>query len=97
MKTFSLKKHEKQAHIFKALGHPIRLWIVKQLSDTCEHCVCEFVEANEVDFSTISQHLRILKNCGIITSNKKGKEVYYQLNCKCVKTFIDCIDKKLIK
>ena len=44
-----------EAEVFKALGHPIRLWIVKQLADGAEHCVCEFVNAVGVKFATVSQ------------------------------------------
>ena len=40
---------KREAEVFKALGHPTRLWIVQQLADG-EHCVCEFVEAVGADF-----------------------------------------------
>ncbi|MDD5663402.1 MAG: metalloregulator ArsR/SmtB family transcription factor, partial [Victivallaceae bacterium] len=64
---------KEEAEVFKALGHPTRLWIVEQLADGQEHCVCEFVDAVGVDFSTISQHLQILKRAGVIEDDKRGK------------------------
>ena len=85
-------KHE--AEVFKALGHPIRLWIVRQLADGAEHCVCEFVDAVGVKFATISQHLTVLRNAGIISNDKRGKQMYYRLNCPCIFNMIDCIAKK---
>lgn len=80
----------KLAEVFKALGHPTRLWIVRQLADG-EHCVCEFVEAVGVDFSTISQHLAILKRAGIIEDDKRGKSVYYHLTCPCILDMVACM------
>lgn len=83
-----------EAEVFKALGHPIRLWIVKQLADGAEHCVCEFVDAVGVKFATVSQHLTVLKNAGIITDDKRGKQVFYRLTCPCIAKTIECISKK---
>lgn len=85
---------KREAEVFKALGHPTRLWIVKQLADGAEHCVCEFVDAVGVKFATISQHLTVLKNAGIIVDDKRGKQVYYRLRCPCILNTIDCIAKK---
>ena len=85
---------KKEAEVFKALGHPVRRWIVKQLSDGAEHCVCEFVDAVGVKFATISQHLAVLKNAGVITDDKRGKNVYYRLSCPCVLNTISCISRK---
>ncbi len=82
-----------EAKVFKALGHPTRLWIVKQLADG-EHCVCEFVDAVGVQFATISQHLAILKQAGIIEDDKRGKSVFYRLTCPCVINMLECIEKK---
>lgn len=83
----------KEAGVFKALGHPTRLWIVKQLADG-EHCVCEFVEAVGVDFSTISQHLSVLKQAGVIEDEKRGKSVFYRLSCPCLTSIISCLENK---
>ena len=65
MDKFDKNMCRSEAAVFKALGHPTRLWIVKQLANS-EHCVCEFVEAIGVKFATVSQHLAILKQAGII-------------------------------
>ncbi len=91
MLIFEKNSYEKEAAIFKALGHQTRLWIVEQLADGKEHCVCEFVDAVGVDFSTISQHLQVLKRAGVVEDDKRGKQVYYKLSCLCVTSFIDCL------
>ena len=78
--------------IFKALAHPTRLWIVEKLANE-QHCVCEFVQEIEADFSTISKHLTILKQAGIVEDEKKGKQVFYRLKTPCVLNFTNCLEK----
>lgn len=79
-----------EAAVFKSLGHPTRLWIVKQLANS-EHCVCEFVEAIGVKFATVSQHLAILKQAGIIENDKRGKSVFYRLKYPCLAKLVNDI------
>ncbi len=57
--------YEAKAAVLKALAHPTRLWMVGQLAGG-ELCVCKFVEALDADFSTISKHLSVLKQAGIV-------------------------------
>jgi len=94
VKPFKGTEHKEQADFFKALGHPTRLWIVRQLADSKEHCVCEFVNEAGVDFSTISQHLSVLKQVGILKADKRGKSVYYNLDCPCIVTLLACLENR---
>jgi ArsR family transcriptional regulator len=69
--------------IFKALADPNRLKILDNLC--ASECACRVTEIAcccAVDLSVVSRHLKILKEAGIITSDKKGKEVFYQVNRK---------------
>ncbi|MGL5047549.1 MAG: ArsR/SmtB family transcription factor [Shewanella sp.] len=83
-----------KANIFKALGHPTRLWIVEQLAEG-EKCVCEFVEVVDVDFSTISKHLSVLRHAGIVDMEKRGKQIFYHLTLPCLLNSLNCIDTLL--
>lgn len=94
MTDYNKKGLEKRSAMFKALGHPTRLWIVEQLKDGEDHCVCEFVKAVGVEFATISRHLSILKTAGILKDEKRGKEVYYRLCCPCIGNMIDCLEAR---
>lgn len=85
------KTYKAKAKIFKALAHPTRLWMTEQLADG-ERCVCEFVDAVDVDFSTISKHLSVLKEAGIVEDDKRGKQVFYRLKVPCILKFMNCID-----
>lgn len=82
---------EAKAKVLKALAHPTRLWMAEQLS-TGEMCVCEFVDQIDADFSTISKHLSILKQAGIVGDDKRGKQVFYKLKVPCVLQFISCVE-----
>ncbi len=94
MKNSPTNLCEKEALFFKALAHPTRVFIVKELAEK-EHCVCEIVDKLDVKFATISQHLSVLKNAGIVAIDKRGKEVYYSLNCPCILELFNCIAKQI--
>ena len=83
---------EAKAIVLKALAHPTRLWIVEQLANG-ERCVCEFVNAIDADFSTVSKHLTVLKQAGIVDDDKRGKQVFYRLKVPCVLNFTTCIEE----
>ena len=80
-----------QAAILKALAHPTRLFIVQELNKG-EQCVCKFTEQIGADMSTVSRHLAILKNAGIIIDQKRGNQVFYTLKCSCVLDFLCCVE-----
>lgn len=82
---------EARAKIIKALAHPSRLFIVDVLAKG-ERCVCELREGVGADISTVSKHLSILKNAGIVEDDKRGLQVFYRLRCPCVLNFIGCIE-----
>lgn len=91
MKTHDMALIEAKANVLKALGHPTRLWIAEQLADG-EKCVCELVEQVEADFSTISKHLSVLKQAGVVTDERRGKMIYYRLKVPCILKYMPCIE-----
>lgn len=84
-------KFEARARVIKALAHPTRLFIVDELSKG-ERCVCELTDMVGIDISTISKHLSVLKNAGIVQDEKRGLQVYYTLRLGCVLNFFGCIE-----
>lgn len=80
-----------KARVIKALAHPTRLWMVERLADG-ERCVCEFADDVDVDFSTVSKHLALLRQAGIVEDEKRGKQVYYRLKVPCVIKFMSCVE-----
>ncbi len=85
-------RYEARAKILKALAHPTRLFIVDQLARSDEKCVCELTEMIGADMSTVSKHLTVLKEAGIVQDDKRGAQVFYQLQVKCVMNFFDCVE-----
>ena len=83
------QKYELQAKILKALAHPTRLLIVDELCKK-EHCVCELTDMIGADTSTVSKHLSVLRNAGIVGVEKRGTNVYYSLKIPCTATFLSC-------
>ncbi|WP_246942046.1 ArsR/SmtB family transcription factor [Bacillus pinisoli] len=78
MKDFSLDL-EQAAVILKLLGDKTRLTMVKLLeSNDC--CVCEFVEIFKASQPAISQHIRKLKDAGIVRETRRGQWIIYSLN-----------------
>lgn len=86
--------YEAQAKVISAMAHPTRIMIVDELR-SCPKCVCELTELAGVDTSTVSKHLSILKNAGIISDEKKGLKVFYSLRMPCILNFFTCVDSVL--
>lgn len=80
---------DEQAKIFKALGHPSRLLMVDALRGG-EKCVCELRELVGDDMSTVSRHLTVLREAGLVTSEKRGTSIYYRLKLSCLGNFLEC-------
>lgn len=78
-----------QADFFKALAHPARLQIIMLLAEG-EKCVCEINDALTLDMSVISRHLKQLQDVKVLSSERKGKNVFYKLEMTCVLNFIEC-------
>lgn len=70
---------EKATTVLKLLGDKTRLTMLKML-DTHDYCVCEFVEIFKVSQPAISQHVRKLKDAGLIRETRKGQWIIYSLN-----------------
>lgn len=94
MKSYDKNLHDDKAKVIKALAHPTRLWMTESLADG-ERCVCEFVDNIDADFSTISKHLSVLKQAGIVIDEKRGKQVFYRLKVPCILKFMNCIEAVL--
>lgn len=70
---------EKASIVLKLLGDKTRLSMMKLLEQN-DCCVCEFVEIFNISQSAISQHLRKLKDIGLVKEKRKGQWIFYSLN-----------------
>jgi ArsR family transcriptional regulator, arsenate/arsenite/antimonite-responsive transcriptional repressor len=73
------------ARRLKALGHPVRLGIAMRLAREPETCACDFADVFEVSQPTVSEHLRVLRNAGIVTTKRRGTQICYSLDRSAVR------------
>jgi ArsR family transcriptional regulator len=73
---------EELAPLFKAVADPMRLRLLSLIAchEGGESCVCDLTEAFDVTAPTVSYHLRILREAGLISSERRGTWVYYRIN-----------------
>ncbi len=83
-------KYEALARIFKAISHPTRLFIVEEVAHN-RRCVCELTDMIGVDVSTVSKHLSILKNAGLLKDERDKNNIYYSLEAPCILKFFGCL------
>ena len=67
------------ADLFKALADPTRVAIVNRLASTEECCVCDLTAAFDLSQPTVSHHLRILRDAGLVEAERRGTWAYYRL------------------
>ena len=77
--------------ICKALGDHKRLQIIQMLSDG-EKCGCKLLEAFEITQPTLSHHMRILCECGLVNDRKEGKWHHYSINTEVWNEFSDFVN-----
>ncbi len=75
-----MEKIEELAEIFKALSDPTRLKLLKQLAGGKNCCVNALTEISGVSQSAVSQHLRILKQAGLVNGCRCGCHIHYTIN-----------------
>ncbi len=69
------------ARVFKALGDPVRLQLLSMIASRAggEVCVCDLTPSFELSQPTISHHLKLLREAGLIDGERRGTWVYYRL------------------
>lgn len=100
MQTTSAIFQQQKAHllartrVIKALAHPTRLFIVEEL-EKGERCVCDLTAMIGADISTVSKHLSVLRQAGIVADDKRGNQVFYCLKVRCILNFFGCVESVL--
>ncbi|WP_433530681.1 ArsR/SmtB family transcription factor [Micromonospora sp. CA-263727] len=67
------------APMFKALGDPVRLRLMSMIASVPEICVCDLTPAFELSGPTISHHLKVLREAGLVHAERRGTWVWYQV------------------
>lgn len=90
----SRQRYEARARIAKALAHASRLMILEALQAK-ELCVADLTELVGADQSTVSKHLAILKQAGLVADRKEGVQAYYRIKVCCLEGFWNCLENVL--
>ena len=94
MKLRTIQQYEARARVAKALAHPSRLLILDALAEG-EMCVCDLTDLVGADQSTVSKHLAVLKQAGIVDDRKDGSMTFYRLKICCLQGFWECVESVL--
>lgn len=84
---------EKAAGMLKAIAHPMRIAILSHLEDGKMLTVTQIHQLLNIEQSTTSHHLGILKDKGVLSSKREGKNTFYFLKHNSLKNIIDCVSK----
>jgi ArsR family transcriptional regulator len=79
------------ADVFKALSNPSRVMIVHALAEGAR-CVADLTKLVQLDISTVSAHLAVLRRVGILTDERRGTQVFYSLRKPCLLNLFCCLD-----
>ena len=84
---------EKAANMLKAIAHPMRIAILNYLDNGKKLTVTEIHELLKIEQSTTSHHLGILKDKGVLSSKREGKNTYYFLKHQNLSNIVDCVSQ----
>ncbi len=77
---FDSQKLQFSCELMRALAHPLRLRMISLIDSNDSLCVHDIFSALQLEQSVTSQHLRILRNAGLVQTERRGKFIYYMLN-----------------
>jgi len=78
--TAVVKSVDPDVELLQAIADPVRLSIVRQLASQPEAtCACDFTECCTVSQPTVSHHLKVLREAGVVTTERRGTYIYYEL------------------
>ena len=84
---------DRAANMLKAIAHPMRIAILNHLEDGKKLTVTEIHRLLNIEQSTTSHHLGILKDKGVLGSERDGKNTYYFLKHESLNQIVDCVSK----
>ncbi|HEX2193989.1 MAG TPA: metalloregulator ArsR/SmtB family transcription factor [Candidatus Limnocylindria bacterium] len=75
-----MRTADPDVHLLQALADPVRLAIVRQLASSPDSvCACDFTECCSVSQPTVSHHLKVLREAGVVSTQRRGTFIYYDL------------------
>lgn len=75
-----MRSLDPDVRLLSALADPVRLSIVRQLASATDVCACDFTECRTVSQPTVSHHLKVLRQAGVVVSRRQGTNIVYSLS-----------------
>ena len=82
---------DRDVALFRALAHPVRLGMMRQLAARPETCACDFTDVFAVSQPTVSQHLKVLREAGLVHTRRRGTQICYSIESDGVQAARDVI------
>lgn len=93
LKDLTHEQLEKATALLKAIAHPLRLSIIKHIYEKEKLTVTELQNILKIEQPVLSHHLNILRDKGVLTSKRDGKNMYYQVKLENIIGILECISK----
>jgi ArsR family transcriptional regulator, virulence genes transcriptional regulator len=90
---FTVEQLEEAANMLKAIAHPMRIAIINYLEGGKKLTVTEIHELLKIEQSTTSHHLGILKDKGVLSSKREGKNTFYFLKHENLGQIVECLNR----
>ena len=90
---FDIEHLENAANRLKAMAHPLRIAIIEMLESNGPSCVSDIFVKLDIEQAAASHHLNILKNRGILKSERVGKKIIYSLNNEMISEIVHCLSR----
>ena len=80
--SITAEEAERVARVFKAIGDPTRVMLLSLIAGTegGEACICDLIEPVGLSQGTVSHHMKLLTDAGLVTREQRGKWAYFSLN-----------------
>ena len=92
IKDLDANQLDRAASMLKAIAHPMRIAILSHLEDGKKLTVTEIHNLLNIEQSTTSHHLGILRDKGVLCSKREGKNTYYYLKYEVLSQIVDCLE-----
>jgi len=93
IKDLNANQLERAVGMLKAIAHPMRIAIISHLEDGKKLTVTEIHKLLNIEQSTTSHHLGILKDKGVLASKREGKNTYYFLKHESLRNILECVSR----
>jgi DNA-binding transcriptional ArsR family regulator len=93
LSELNVEQLENAANMLKAIAHPKRIAIIGYLEGGKKLTVTQIHELLDIEQSTTSHHLGILKDKGVLSSNREGKNTYYYLKHQNLTQIVECLNR----